>query len=209
MVLPYALDVVKCSLFRIENGRYPIKEVFLRYFIVLVRRVDLLIKDVLEIGFEKWLAKVDLVWHAEFIKLVEFDEGHSQTIETALKPVLLPVSELHFEIKLDEMEEVEVGELVVLYDEEVSQFFLEFWVLAELLCHVQSELFEPDHIPPVRSQNYRMIGLKCIVFGHDDFGKSDCGFPNLVLVVLEIYLFPVLAYKVDAEPESEFTGQNN
>ena len=108
VVLPNALDEIEGSLLGRENGGYSVVKVFLRDFVILVRSVDPLIEDVFEIGLEKWLAEVDPVRLAKLIELVEFDKSHSQTVETTLKSVLLPIFERDFEVLFDELEEVEV-----------------------------------------------------------------------------------------------------
>lgn len=77
MILPYALNKIQGGFFRSENGRHSVVEIFLGNFVVLVRSVDFLIKDIFKVGFKKRLAEVNLVWHTEFIKFVELDKSHT------------------------------------------------------------------------------------------------------------------------------------
>ena len=52
MVLPDALDVVEGSLLGSEDGRHTVIPIFLGHFVILVRGVDLLVENVLEVGLE-------------------------------------------------------------------------------------------------------------------------------------------------------------
>jgi len=175
----------------------------------LVRGVDFLVENVLKVGLKQGLTEVNLIRHAELVELIKFDEGHAEAVETALESILLPILQLDFEIVLDEMEEVVVGETIVLGKEELPEFDLELGVLSELLAQLEAELLESDDVPPVGCEDDLVVGCKRVVLCHNDLGKGDGGLPNLVLVVPEVDLVTALALEVDVEPESELAGQHH
>lgn len=57
---------------------------------MLVGQIDLGFEDVLKICLKKRLVPVNTVTLREFIKLVEFDESHVETIEANFEVILLP-----------------------------------------------------------------------------------------------------------------------
>lgn len=59
--------------------------------IILVGKIELLIKLIFEIVLEELLLPVDSVVHGEFVELVELDESESKSVESSLEGVFLPV----------------------------------------------------------------------------------------------------------------------
>jgi hypothetical protein len=102
-----------------------VEVISLAELVLLVRQIDLGFKDVLKICFKKRLVPVNTETLREFVKLVEFDESHVETIKAKLEVILLPFAQLDGQRVLDELEEVEVRELVALRPELVSQLFHE------------------------------------------------------------------------------------
>jgi hypothetical protein len=108
------------SFFRVEHSWAALEVVVLSNFVVLVRYVEFLVKNVLKIGLKKWLSPIEPVVHAELIELVEFDEGHSESIKSTFKRVLLPVLEFQCKLFVDELEKVVVTKFVVVLLENSS-----------------------------------------------------------------------------------------
>lgn len=110
---------------------------------------------------------------------------------------------------LDVVEEVVVGEAIILGKEKLPEFYQKLRVLSELLGHLEAEFLEPNNIPPVGREDDLVIGCKRIVLSHNDLSEGDRSFPNLILIVPEVDLVTTLALEVDVEPEGELTREHH
>ena len=65
--------------------------VVLGKLIILVGKIELLIKLVFEIVLKELLLPVDAVVHGEFVELIELDESESKSVESSLEGVFFPI----------------------------------------------------------------------------------------------------------------------
>lgn len=74
--------------------------------VIFVRKIELSVKDIFHIGLEEFFLPVDSVVHGELIKLIEFNEGESESVESAFEGIFFPGLQFDAEDMFDKLEKI-------------------------------------------------------------------------------------------------------
>jgi hypothetical protein len=74
--------------------------------IILVGKIILFVKLIFEIVLEEFLLPVDTVVHCEFVELIELDESKSESVESSLQGIFLPVLKFDTKNMFDKLKEI-------------------------------------------------------------------------------------------------------
>lgn len=94
------------SLLVVEHCWATLEVVGLSHGVVLVGEIDLGVKDVLKIVLSKWLFPVESVLKREFVELIELDESKSESVESSLQGIFLPVLKFDTKNMFDKLKEI-------------------------------------------------------------------------------------------------------
>lgn len=202
------IDLGEGSFFRCEHGGAALEVIVFCQLIILVGKIILGIKLIFQIILEELFLPVDTVVHGELVELIELDESESESIESSLKGIFLPVLEFDTKNMFDKLKEIIIRKLVVLLSEHVPHLSLEIWLCLELGGDLVTEVAVSQVLPPVLGENVLVLGSHFSMLGDDIFCLDDGGLPDLTLVVFEVDLLSALSLEVKVEPFQELSGED-
>jgi len=177
-------------------------------FIIFIWLVELCIKLSFSIIFIQRLTPINTVILTELIEFIKFNKCHSKSIETRFHCILLPIGQLDFQFMLNELEKIIIGELILMISKLLSQLGHKCWFGFKLLSHIKTKFLKSKFWPPIFFYHVIFI-CHSLSLVDDVWGVSLHSCPYLNLVVSEVDLISALSFKINIEPFSEFTSQNN